>query len=177
MSGLLYTIPSLPLFVIMPAILGTRILDPINVVATLTVYAFALMVRVASDAFASVDTDVIASATAVGHSAWSRLRLVELPLAGPVLLAGLRVVSVSTVSLVSVGSIIGVNSLGHLFLDGFQRDFPEEIMIGIIGSLLIAFVFDSALVLIGRLVMPRTSFTHAPHPRRRRTRAKVVTAP
>lgn len=176
MGGLLYAIPSLPLFVMMPAILGTRILDPINVVAALTVYAFALMVRVASDALASVDADVIASATAVGYSAWSRFQRVELPLAGPVLLAGLRVVSVSTVSLVSVGAIIGVNSLGYLFLDGFQRDFPEEIVIGIVGSLLIAFAFDSALVLLGRLLMPWAPVTRATHSRRRVARTKIVTA-
>lgn len=172
LGGLLYSIPSLPLFVIMPVILGTRILDPLNVVTALTLYALALMVRVASDALASVDADVIASSTAVGYRGWSRFWSVELPLAGPVLLAGLRVVSVSTVSLVTVGAVVGVNSLGFLFLDGFQRGFPEEIVIGILASVLIAFAFDLALVVTGRLLMPWADRNE--RGRRRRHAGRVV---
>lgn len=170
-GGLLYAIPSLPLFVMMPVFLGTRILDPLNVVVALTVYAVALMVRVASDALGSVDQDAVVSATAVGYGAWSRFWRVEFPLAGPVLLAGVRVVSVSTVSLVSVGSVVGVNSVGFLFLDGFQRDFPEEIVIGIVVSVVIAFVFDTALVILGRLLMPWAAVTHG-RPRRWRGTAR-----
>ena len=67
-GSLLYTIPSLPLFVILPYLLGTRITDPVNIVVALTIYAVAVMVRSASDAFASVPTDAIESATAVGYS-------------------------------------------------------------------------------------------------------------
>lgn len=176
-GGILYAIPSLPLFFIMPAILGTRILDPINVVVALTVYALALMVRTTADALASVDPDVTQSSTAVGFSAWGRFRRVELPLAGPVLLAGLRVVSVSTVSLVSVGALVGVNSLGYLFLNGFQRDFPLEIVIGIVGSVLIAFVFDLVLVGVGRLLMPWSRATRRVSRRRRRAPAEAVRVP
>lgn len=174
-GGVLYAIPSLPLFVMMPLILGTKILDPINVVVALSIYALALMVRVASDALASVDTDVIASSTAIGYSDWSRFWRVELPLAGPVLLAGLRVVSVSTVSLVSVGAIVGVDSVGFLFLNGFQRAFPEEILIGIIASVLIAFVFDVALVLAGRALMPWAPALRSREHRRGLVTAKAVT--
>lgn len=174
-GGVLYAIPSLPLFVMMPLILGTKILDPLNVVVALSIYALALMVRVASDALASVDTDVIASSTAIGYSDWSRFWRVELPLAGPVLLAGLRVVSVSTVSLVSVGAIVGVNSVGFLFLNGFQRGFPEEILIGIIASVLIAFVFDVALVLAGRALMPWAPVLRSVEHRRGRVTTKAVT--
>ncbi|TAM71651.1 MAG: ABC transporter permease subunit [Microbacteriaceae bacterium] len=176
-GGVLYAIPSLPLFVMMPAILGTRILDSINVVVALSVYALALMVRVASDALAAVHADVLASSTAVGYSAWSRFWRVELPLAGPVLLAGLRVVSVSTVSLVSVGAIVGVNSVGFLFLDGLQRDFPEEILIGIIASLLIAFALDIALVFIGRVLMPWLPATRTAQRSRGLTPAATVAQP
>ncbi|MCX7522286.1 ABC transporter permease subunit [Microbacterium sp. STN6] len=158
-GGILYAIPSLPLFVLMPALIGTKILDPVNVVIALTIYALALMVRTSADALASVDRDVLQSSTAVGYSAWQRFWAVELPLAGGPLLAGLRVVSVSTVSLVSVGAVVGVNSLGYLFLDGFNRYFPEEILVGIIGSVIIALVFDGILVLIGRLLMPWTART------------------
>lgn len=152
--GLLYAVPSLPLFIALPSILGTRILDPVNVIVALTIYAVAIMVRTASDAFASVEIDVLLSATAVGFSTWRRFWSVELPLAGPVLLSGIRVVSVSTISLLSVGSVIGVTSLGYFFLDGFQRGFALEILVGIVGTVVIAVVFDLVIALAGRLLMP-----------------------
>lgn len=153
-GGVLYAIPSLPLFVLLPSIIGTKILDPLNVEVALTIYAVALLLRTTADAFAAVDPGVRLSATAVGFGPWRRFLTVELPLAGPVLLAGVRVVSVSTVSLVSVGSVIGVNSLGFFFLDGYQRFFPTEVWVGIVGTVLIALVFDALLVLAGRLLMP-----------------------
>lgn len=174
-GGILYAIPSLPLFVLMPSLIGTKILDPLNVVVALTIYALALMMRTTADALASVDADVRQSSTAMGYSAWGRFWQVELPLAGPVLLAGLRVVSVSTVSLVSVGAVVGVNSLGYLFLNGQQRDFPEEIFVGIVGSVIIALVFDLVLVAIGRLVMPWTRPVR-PGRRGRRAAAGAVNA-
>ncbi|MFI5060545.1 MAG: ABC transporter permease [Actinomycetales bacterium] len=152
--GILYAIPSLPLFVAMPALIGTKILDPINVVVALSIYALALMVRTTADALGSVSGDVLQSATAVGFSAWKRFWTVELPLAGPVLLAGLRVVSVSTVSLLSIGSLIGVTTLGNLFTDGLNRYFTDEIVIGIVAIIIVALVFDTILVLLGRLLMP-----------------------
>jgi len=153
-GGILYTIPSLPLFVMLPPIIGTGYLDPLNVVVALTVYAVALMVRSAADAFSSVSPSVLDSSSASGYSPLQRALLVELPLAGPVLLAGVRVVTVSTVSMVSIGALIGVNSLGSLFTDGFRRDFTTEIFIGVAGIVIIALVLDGLLVLAGRLLMP-----------------------
>jgi osmoprotectant transport system permease protein len=153
-SGLLYTIPSLALVVAMPAILGTKILDPLNLIATLTIYAIALMVRTATDAFDSVSPDVRQSATAMGYGPWSRFWKVELPLAGPVLLAGLRVVSASTVSLVTLGALVGLSGLGYLFTDGYQRSFATEIFTGVVLTVVIAVVFDLLLILLGRVVLP-----------------------
>jgi osmoprotectant transport system permease protein len=153
-GGILYTIPSLALFVTLPVILGTGILDPTNVVVALSIYAVAIMVRSAADAFAAVPAEVQDSATAVGFSSLRRFLSVDLPLAGPVLLAGIRVVSVSTVSLATVGSVIGVSTLGNLFIDGFQRSFYEEIFTGIIAVLIIAMVFDLIVVVLGRALMP-----------------------
>ncbi|MEO6941713.1 MAG: ABC transporter permease subunit [Terrimesophilobacter sp.] len=152
--GILFTIPSLALFLTLPSILGTKILDPVNVVVALTIYAIAIMVRGAADAFASVPRDVIQSAIAVGFSSASRFWAVDFPLAGPVLLANLRVVSVTTVSLLSVGALVGNGALGYLFINGYQRDFPTEVMIGIVFTLIIAVAFDQILVGIGRILMP-----------------------
>ena len=145
-GSLLYTIPSLPLFVILPYVLGTRVLSEVNVVVALLIYGVAMMVRSAADALASVDATTRQAATAMGFSSWSRFWRVELPLAGPVLLAGLRVVS--------VGAIIGSRNLGYLFLNGRQRNNLEEILVGIVASVLIAVVFDLLLIALGRLLMP-----------------------
>jgi len=102
-GSFLYTIPSLPLFVILPFILGTRITDERNIIVALTIYAVAILIRTAADAFAAVPTSAIEASRAIGYSSWNRFWKVEFPLAGPVLLAGLRVVSASTIALVSVG--------------------------------------------------------------------------
>lgn len=154
LGSLLYSIPSLALFVILPGLLGTGFLSPLNVVVALSIYAVALLVRAAVDAFGAVPATVLDAATATGYSKAGRGFRVELPLAGPVLLAGLRVVSVSTVSLVSVGALIGVSSLGSLFTDGFRRNFTTEIVAGVAGTVLLALVFDAVLVLGGRFLMP-----------------------
>lgn len=153
-TGLLYVIPSLALFVVMPLLLGTSILSPVNVVVAMTLYGVALQVRSAADAFDTVPDSVRQAAVATGYRPWRRVLTVDLPLAGPALLAGIRVVSASTISLVSVGALIGVASLGTLFTEGFQRSFPTQILVGLVGTVLLAVLFDALLVLLGRLLMP-----------------------
>ena len=157
LGSVVYTIPSLALFVILPSVLGTPLLSPVNVVVALSLYAVALLVRTAVDAFGAVPAVVLDAATATGYSPAGRGWRVELPLAGPVLLAGARVASFSTVSLVSVGALMGVSSLGSLFTDGFRRNFTTEIVAGVVGTVLLAVVFDAILVLLGRLLMPWTA--------------------
>ncbi len=95
----------------------------------------------------------------MGFSPVARFWQVELPLAGPVMLAGMRVVSVSTIALVSVGVIIGSSNLGYLFQNGKQRGILEEVGVGIVASVLIALVFDVLLVLAGRVLLPWTKKT------------------
>ena len=153
-GSVLYTIPSLALFVVLPGLIGTGFLSPLNVIVALTLYAVAIMVRTAADAFSSVSPAVLDAASATGFSGPQRGFLVELPLAGPVLLAGLRVVSVSTISLVSVGALIGVSNLGSLFTSGYRRDFTTEILVGLVGIVVLALVLDALLVLAGRVLMP-----------------------
>jgi len=153
-GSLLFTIPSLPLFVILPLIIPTRVLDETNLVVALTIYGVAIMARSASDALASVEPATLDASTAVGFSSAARFFRVELPLAGPVLLAGIRVVSVSTIALVSVGVIIGSANLGYLFQNGKQRGILEEVVVGILISLLLAGIFDLIIVAIGKALMP-----------------------
>ncbi|HRN29123.1 MAG TPA: ABC transporter permease [Terrimesophilobacter sp.] len=152
--GLLYTIPSLALFVLLPPLLGISFLSELNVTIALTVYAIALMTRSVTDGLAAVGPEVRESATAMGYSGWGRFWRVEFPLAGPVMLAGLRVVAVSTVSLVTVGVFVGVQSLGFFFTDGLQRGIIGEIVTGIVMTVVIALILDVLLVLVGRALMP-----------------------
>ncbi len=155
-AGLLYTVPSLALFVILPLVLGTGILDEVNVIIALTVYTMALLVRTVADALSAVPGTVIDSATAMGYRPLRRFLAVELPLSVPVVLAGLRVAAVSSISLVTVGAVIGFGGLGKMFTDGFQRDIPQEIVAGIVLVLLVALVVDGLLLLLGRALTPWT---------------------
>jgi len=155
-SSLLYTIPSLALFIILPPVLGTRILDPVNVVVALTIYAVALLVRAAMDAFDSVDEELRLAATAMGFTSLARFLKIDIPLSLPVLFAGLRVVSVSNISLVSVAALLGVGNLGVLFTDGLQRTFITEVVVGILGILVLALFMETVLVLLERALTPWT---------------------
>ncbi|MCJ1694798.1 ABC transporter permease [Rathayibacter caricis DSM 15933] len=164
--GVLYAIPSLAMFILLPAVLGIPLRSTANVIIGLTLYGIALMVRTTADALSAVSEDVIQSATAMGYSAWARFWKVEFPLAGPVLLSGLRVVTVSTVSLVTVGAVLGIQSLGLLFTDGFQRGITGEIVSGIVLTIALALALDALLVLLGRLLMPWTAADRARSARR-----------
>ena len=154
LTGVLYTIPSLALFVVMPLILGTRILDPVNVVAALVLYAVALLVRSVVDGLDAVPDEVVTAAVAMGYRPAGLFLGVQLPLAVPVLIGGLRVATVSSFSLVAVGAIIGQGALGALFTDGFQRSYTAQIVFGLVAIVVLALVFDALWVLIGRLVAP-----------------------
>ena len=152
--GLLYTIPSLALFALLPPLLGISFLSELNLVVALTIYAVAIMTRFVADALASVDPTVRQAALAVGYGPWRRFWQVDLPLAGPVVLAGLRVTAVSTISLATVGILIGIDNLGYLFTNGYQRQIVAEILSGVVAVVVIALLVDLLLVLAGRAVMP-----------------------
>jgi osmoprotectant transport system permease protein len=153
-TGLLYTIPSLAMFIMLPFLLGTQILDPINVIVAMTIYTIALLVRTVADGLGSVPDEVNQSATAMGYKRVRRFVSIELPLAVPVISAGLRVAAVSNVSIVSVAALIGVPQLGSLFTDGFDRAFMEPIIVGVIACVLLALLFDGAILFLTRLATP-----------------------
>jgi osmoprotectant transport system permease protein len=152
--GVIYSIPSLALFVVMPAFLGTKILSPINIAVALAIYSIALLVRSVVDGLRSVPADVKQSASAVGYGGFRRFMTVELPLAMPVVFAGLRVVTVSNIALVSVGVLIGLGSLGQLFDIGFNRNFFTPIIVGLVLTVLLALLADAIILLIQRGALP-----------------------
>lgn len=157
-TGLLYTIPSIALFVLVPPLFGLQSLDPLQVPIALSVYSVALLVRVVADGLRSVPAEVTAAAIAMGYGPLRRLATVELPLAVPVIIAGLRVAMVSNVSLVAIAGTIGMANLGQLFVLGFQLSVPDPyyppIVLGILFCVLLALVLDGLLVATNRMLTP-----------------------
>lgn len=153
-TSLLYSVPALPLLIVVPVVLSIPLRSGLNLVIALAVYGTALLAGTALDAFRSVDQRVREAAEAMGHSPAGILFRVDLPLAVPVLLSGIRVITVSTVSLVTIGALVGIPSLGNLLTDGFQRGIRAEIVTGVVATMALAIVLDLLLVAVGRAVAP-----------------------
>jgi osmoprotectant transport system permease protein len=154
LGGVLYSLPSIALFIVLPVILGTRVLDRINIIIALTIYAVSLLIRNVIDGLRSVPPDVRQAAIAVGYGPARRLLTIDLPIAVPVIFAGLRVVTVANISMVSVGAVIGIGGLGELFTLGFQKDFLTPVVVGVVLSLLLALLADLVLVMLQRILTP-----------------------
>jgi osmoprotectant transport system permease protein len=154
LGGLIYTIPSIVLFLALPGIIGTGILDPLNVAVALTLYSVALLVRVVADGLRAVSPNVLSAAAAMGYTDRQQLLSVQLPLAIPVIGAGLRVAAVSNVSLIAVASTLGVSQLGSLFTIGNTTGDTAPIWLGLIMFVLLALLLDAAILLGIRLATP-----------------------
>ncbi|MFC5262633.1 ABC transporter permease [Kribbella qitaiheensis] len=154
LGGVLYSLPSIALFIVLPAVLGTQVLDPVNIVVALTIYTVALLIRNVIDGLRSVPPDVRQAAIAVGFGPARRLLTIDLPIAVPVIFAGLRVATVANISMVSVGAVIGIGGLGELFTQGFQKDFLTPVVVGVVLSLLLALLADLLLVGLQRVLTP-----------------------
>jgi osmoprotectant transport system permease protein len=146
-----YAIPSLALFIALIPALG---LTDTNVVVALTVYSLCIILPNVVEGLRSVPEPVRQAATAMGYGPLRRLATVELPLAVPVIIGGLRVAVVSGISLASIGQLIGVSSLGYLFTDGLQRSFPTEIYTGLALIIVLALACDLVLVGLRRALTP-----------------------
>ena len=152
----LYAVPSLPLLIVIPVIVGVALRSPINMIIVLTLYGVAVLVRQAAEGFRAIPRATLQAANACGYPLFRRFVEVELPLAAPVIVAGTRVVATSTVSLVTVGAFIGVRSLGTLFTDGFQRGLIAEVVAGLVATVLLALVIDALIQGIGWTLTPWT---------------------
>jgi len=157
-SGLLYTIPSIALFVLIPPLLGLDPLTPLQVPIALSLYSTALLVRVVADGLGAVSQDTVQAATALGYRPVARFFRVELPIAVPVITAGLRVAIVANVSIVAIAGTIGMSNLGALFDQGFKLSVSEPyyppIVLGIVLCVLLALVLDGFVVLVSRWLTP-----------------------
>lgn len=150
-ANVLYAIPSLALYMVFIQYTG---LNASAVMIPLTLYSLSVLVPNVVDGLGSVPDPVRQAATAMGFGTLRRLVQVELPIAVPVVIAGVRVASVSSISLVSVGQLIGQGGLGYDIIRGFQLDFPTQILAGSLLIILLALVVDAILVLVQRLLTP-----------------------
>jgi osmoprotectant transport system permease protein len=142
-TGVLFTIPSLALFILLIPFTGLRIGTPL---IGLTMYTLLILVRNMVEGLRGVDRDVREAAQAMGYTPARQLFQVELPLAVPVIMAGIRIATVTTIGLVTVTALIGWGGLGQLFLDGFTLNFPTPLIVGVVLSALLAFAADLLLV-------------------------------
>jgi osmoprotectant transport system permease protein len=142
-TGVLFTIPSLALFILLIPFTGLRIGTPL---IGLTMYTLLILVRNMVEGLRGVDRDVREAAQAMGYTPARQLFRVELPLATPVIMAGIRIATVTTIGLVTVTALIGWGGLGQLFIDGFTLDFPTPLIVGVVLSALLAFAADLLLV-------------------------------
>ena len=149
--NILYAVPSLALFI---ALIPTFGLTDTTVIIALTVFSLCVILPNVVAGLRDVPAAVTQAATAMGYGPLRRLVTVELPLAVPVILAGFRVGVVASISLASVGQLIGVSSLGYLFIDGLQRSFPTEIYVGLVLVIALALVCDLIIVAVRRALTP-----------------------
>jgi len=152
-TDILYTIPSLALFAVLVAVTGISLL---TVEIPLVMYTLVIFVRNIAAGFDSVPADVLEAANGLGYSPRQRLWRVEVPLAVPLVLAGVRLATVSTIALVTVTSILGdgFGGLGFFILEGYRRSFPTELYFGAIPSVGLALLADFALARLERRLTP-----------------------
>jgi osmoprotectant transport system permease protein len=150
-TAFLYTIPSVALFGLLVPYFG---LSRSTAVLPLAAYTLLILVTNTIAGFDSVPSSVRESADGMGLTPTQRIFKVELPLALPLIIAGLRIAVVSTVGLVTVASIIGQGGLGRLILDGLQRTFWTLMTVGASLSILLALFLDGLIHVVGRMATP-----------------------
>lgn len=152
-SGVLFTIPSLAVFVLMLPLTG---LSLPTAVVPLTLYTLLVLLRNTVEGLRGVPAEVREAALAMGYTRGRLLREVELPLALPVIVAGLRITAVTTIGLVTITAPIGFGGYGQLFLDGFIRRFSTPLMLGLMLSVAFAVMVDVGLLGVQKALTPWT---------------------
>jgi osmoprotectant transport system permease protein len=159
-SGVLYTIPSIAAFAALVPVTGLSLLTAL---IPLTAYTLLILLRNIVAGFTTIPADILETAIAMGYTGRARLFRIELPLATPLIIAGLRVASVSTIGLVTVAAIIGDNfgGLGVFINEGLRNFFPTAVYAGAVMSVLLAVVVDVVFVVVGNALTPWTRIPDA----------------
>lgn len=152
-AAVLYTIPSLALFALLAPYTG---IGRTTVVIGLVAYALLVLLRNILSGLQGVDPDVVDAAKGLGYSPVRRVLTVELPQALPSVIAGLRLATVTTVALVTVGVVVGYGGLGQLMFRGFQSGYKAQIFTSSLLTVGLALTLDVAIALAGRALMPWT---------------------
>ena len=150
-TGVLYTVPSIALFVLLIPWTG---LSRTSALIGLVSYTLLILVRNVVAGLDGVPPDVRESASAMGYTPFGRLVRVELPLAAPAIIAGIRIATVTTIGLVTVTALIGQGGLGRLILQGLRLDFRTPLVVGSVLSVAFAVLADLGLVAVQRLAAP-----------------------
>jgi osmoprotectant transport system permease protein len=151
LTGILYTIPSLALFAILIPFTGLTVLTAeIGLVS----YTLLILIRNIVVGMETVPPDVREAARGMGYRPFAELLRVDLPLAVPAIMAGIRIATVTTIGLVTVTALIGEGGLGSLILDGLIRDFKTPLAVGTLLSVVLAIVADVSLAGLQRLMTP-----------------------
>jgi osmoprotectant transport system permease protein len=151
LCGVLFTIPTLALFILLIPFTGLSLTTS---VIGLTLYSLLILLRNVVAGIEKLPSDVLESARALGYTRWYRFVDVELHLILPSLFAGLRIASVTLVGLVTITALIGQGGLGQLLLSGFNQDFLTPIVVSVVLSLVLSFIFDSLIARLGYWVTP-----------------------
>ena len=152
-GGVLYSIPSLALFAMLVPFTGIQ--NPLTAEIALVSYTILILLRNILAGFASVPRDVLEAADGMGFTGSQRLWRVELPIALPIMVAGLRIATVTIVGLVTVTALIGLGGLGYFIVDvGYRRFFLTATIVGSVGAVLLAVFADRAFVLLQRRLTP-----------------------
>ena len=141
-TGILYTIPALALFALLIPIVG---LGPVPAITAIVLYSLLILVRNIATGIREVPRDVIEAANGMGFGPWRRLVRIELPLALPVIVAGIRITAVTQISVATVAAFIGAGGLGDLIFQGITEDSGEKLLAGAVVASLLAIVTDEAL--------------------------------
>lgn len=154
-AGILYTIPSLAAFALLRPITGLSLLTAI---IPLTTYTLLILIRSNVAGFHAVPDEVLEAAEGMGYTRRERLWRVEIPLAIPLMLAGVRLASVTVIGLATVAAVLGnsFGGLGQLITEGLQTFFPTKYLLGAVLSVLLAFAADALFVQIEKVVTPWT---------------------
>jgi osmoprotectant transport system permease protein len=160
LAGILYTIPSLAVFSALVSITGITLL---TVEIPLVMYTFVILIRNIAAGFDGVEPDIVEAAEGMGHTDAQRLWRIELPLAVPLIVAGIRLASVSTIGLVTISATLGdsFGGLGYFILNGYHLHFATEMYAGAVPSIALAIAVDAVLVRVGRHLTPWTSVSLA----------------
>ena len=154
LSGVLYTIPSLALISLLWPVFG---LSPWTVIIALAVYGLLVVLRNIVVGLDEVPAEVLDAANGMGLTTRQIATRVSIPLAMPTILAGIRIATVSTVGMVTIGALVGYGGFGTLILSGFQNNFwHAQIFTATLCCVLLAIVFEILLLLVERLTVPWT---------------------